>query len=574
MSPSKRFAALGLAIVVVIAGCAAPAQPGTSAPQSTGAGPQPPGGPKRITAAIKGDPPTLSEAINSAGAGGTDGLTELEQLVHVGLAVVDGDGRLAPRLGEAVPTIENGLWKVLPDGRMETTWKLRPNARWHDGAPVTAEDLVFTFTVLQERQVAIGRGSAFEYIDAVEAPSPDTATISWKKPFIYADSMFSTTGHSRILPMPRHLLERAFIEDVANFTQRPYWTADFVGTGPFKVREWTLGSHVVLEANDLHVQGRPKLDRIEVRFILDSSTTVANVLAGAVDLTLGRGLSLEQAIDARDQWQRGRMESALLGWTALFPQLLTPSPSQVGNLEFRRALLHALDRQDLSNSLQAGLSPIAHSIISPNEPEYAEIEASIVRYGSDPRRASQMLEGMGLARGGDGFIRDGSGQRLTLEVRTTRDDLRERLMHPIGDYWRQIGLGPEPVVIATQAASDRQYRATFPGFELTRQPAELQRYYSNQAPLPENNFRGGNRIRYISAEFDTLLDRYFTTIPARERAQALGQIVHHMTDQLIIMGIFYTVEPSLVSNRLVNVTGRKTEDVRQPWNAHEWDIAS
>jgi peptide/nickel transport system substrate-binding protein len=439
---------------------------------------------------------------------------------------------------------------------------------------VTAEDLAFTLAVLQERQVAIGRGTAFEYVDAVEAPSSETAVITWKKPYIYADTMFSTTGNSRVLPMPKHLLERSFIEDVANFTQRPYWTADFIGTGPFKVQDWWLGSHVVLEANELYVHGRPKVDRIEVRFILDSSTTVANVLAGALDLTLGRGLSLEQAIDARNRWQQGRMESALLGWTALFPQLLTPNPSQVANLEFRRALLHALDREDLSNSLQEGLSPIAHSIISPNGPEYAEIENSIVRYGYDPRRATLMLDGLGLTKGADGFYRDGSGQRLMLEVRTTRDDLRERLMHPVGDYWRQIGLGQEPVVIATQAASDRQYRATFTGFELTRQPAELQRYYSNQVPLPENNFRGGNRIRYISAEFDGLLDRYFTTIPARERARALGQIVHHMTDQLIIMGVFYTVEPSLVSSRLVNVMGRKTEDVRQPWNAHEWDVTS
>ena len=70
------------------------------------------------------------------------------------------------------------------------------------------------------------------------------------------------------------------------------------------------------------------------------------------------------------------------------------------------------------------------------------------------------------------------------------------------------------------------YRATFPGFELTRQPAELQRYYSKEVPLPENNFRGGNRIRYVSPEFDGLLDRYFTTIPPRERARWVsGQIL-------------------------------------------------
>jgi peptide/nickel transport system substrate-binding protein len=571
--PVTRIIRTMLLLTLLIVGCAPAGQPVGSSGAGPATGGQQATGPKRMTAAIKGDPPTLSEAINSAGAGGTDGLTELEQLVHIGLAVVDGEGHLSARLGDAIPTVENGLWKVFPDGRMETTWKIRSNARWQDGAAFTADDLTFTFSVLQERQIAIGRGSAYDYLESIEAPSADTAIITWKKPYIYADAMFSTTGNSRVLPMPKHLLERDFAEDKANFTQRPYWTADFIGTGPFKVRDWTLGSHVLLEANEHYVMGRPRLDRIEVRFILDSSTTVANVLAGALDLTLGRGLSLEQAIQARDQWPKGRMEAALLGWTALFPQLLTPNPSVIGNLEFRRALVHSLDRQQLSASLQAGLSPIADSIVSPNEPEYPAIEASIVKYAYDVRRAIQMVESVGLTKGSDGFYRDTSGQRITLEVRTTRDDLRERVMHPVGDYWRQIGIGQEPVVIPTQAASDRQYRATFPGFELTRQPAELQRYYSNQVPLPENNFRGGNRVRYVSAEFDALLDRYFTTIPTRERAQALGQIVHHMTDQLIIMGVFYTVEPSLVSGRLVNVGGRKTEDVRQPWNAHEWDVA-
>lgn len=446
-------------------GCAAPGAAPAGTAQDSAVRPQ--SSPKRITTAIKGDSPTLSEAINSAGAGGTDGLTELEQLVHVGLAVVDGDGRLAARLGETVPTIENGLWKLLPDGGMETTWTLKPHARWHDGAPVTADDLAFTFSVLQERQVAIGRGTAYEYMAAVESTSPSTAVVRWKKPFIFADSIFSTSGNSRVLPMPRHLLENAFLEDRANFTQRAYWTMEFVGTGPFKLRDWVLGSHVVLDANDLYVHGGPRVDQVEVRFILDSNTTVANALAGTLDLALGRGLSLEPALQARDQWQRGRMEATLLGWTALWPQLLTPNPAVIANLEFRRALLHALDREQLSATLQAGLSPIAHSIISPNDPEHAAIEGAIVRYAYDPSRGGQLLESLGLAKGSDGFVRDGAGQRITLEVRTTRDDLRERLNHPVGDYWRQVGVGHEPVVIPTQAASDRQYRATFPGLELT-----------------------------------------------------------------------------------------------------------
>ena len=78
--------------------------------------------------------------------------------------------------------------------------------------------------------------------------------------------------------------------------------------------------------------------------------------------------------------------------------------------------------------------------------------------------------------------------------------------------------------------------------------------------------------RYVSQEYDALFERYLSTIPRTERTQLLGQIVHHMTDRLVTLGIFYTVEPSLVSSRLANVAERKGESSRQPWNVHEWDV--
>jgi peptide/nickel transport system substrate-binding protein len=427
--------------------------------------------------------------------------------------------------------------------------------------------------VAQERIVPLYRDAAFDAIDTVSAPDPSTLVIEWKRPFIAADSVFTSSGLSRVLPMPKHLLERAYEEEKPTFTQLTYWNTDFVGAGPFKVKQWALGSYLILAANDLYVMGRPKIDEIEARFILDPSTIVANVLAGSVDVTMGRGVSLEQAIQARDQWGgRGRIETSLLSWTALFPQFLNPTPSQVAYLTFRRALLHALDRKELSDSLQSGFSPIADTLFSPNDPEYPGIEPSIVRYDYDPTRATALLEGMGLTRGPDGLVHDASGQRISLEIRTTKDDLRERLIHPVGDYWQRLGLGAEPVIIPTQAANDRSYRATFPAFELTRQPAELERYRGANAPTSENGFRGNNRTRYASAELDSLLDRYFTTIPRRERTEALGRIVHLMTDQVVTLGIFYTVEPSLVSGRIQNVVPRKVEDGRISWNTHEWDV--
>lgn len=126
-----------------------------TAPES--AQPQRQAGPKRITAAIWGDPQTLNPTINSTGAGSAGGVSEVALLLHAGLADVDFTTAVAPRLGERIPTLENGLWTVSPDGRMETTFSIRSAARWHDGTPVSADDLAFTVKVGQDREVALLR---------------------------------------------------------------------------------------------------------------------------------------------------------------------------------------------------------------------------------------------------------------------------------------------------------------------------------------------------------------------------------------------------------------------------------
>src|SRR5207237_6383482 len=150
----------------------------------------------------------------------------------------------------------------------------------------------------------------------------------------------------------------------------------------YRVKEFVVGSHVVLQRVAEYVLGQPKIDEIEVRFIPDPNTLLANVLAGGVDLTLGRGLSLEQAMQTRDQWRDGKIDVAFTSWIVIYPQFLNPTPSIVTNLQFRRALMHAVDRQQMAESLQGGLVSVAHTFLHPNEPEYRDVEPSIVRYAS------------------------------------------------------------------------------------------------------------------------------------------------------------------------------------------------
>src|SRR5207247_6912865 len=129
-----------------------------------------------------------------------------------------------------VPTVENGQWKLLPDGRMEIRWHIRQGARWHDGTPFTSDDVIFTVQVAADPEIPLFPDPIFDFIEAVEAPDAQTVLVRWKQPFIEADAAFRSGTASA--PLPRHLLASAYAGDKAGFGQLPYWGGDFVGTGP------------------------------------------------------------------------------------------------------------------------------------------------------------------------------------------------------------------------------------------------------------------------------------------------------------------------------------------------------
>src|SRR4051812_33092108 len=404
--------------------CGAPSSPpATQSGGTVGDQAARPAAKKTISVAIAGEPKTLSDTINQAGSGGVPGVAEMESMINVGVVYRHGEtGAVLPHLVEAAPTLENGLWKLLPDGRMETTLTLRPNAVWHDGTPVTTDDLVVTSKVAQDADIGSLAHVGFKSVDRVEAKDARTITVYWKKPYIDADIMFSERFG---LPLPKHLLESAYLEDKANFVNQPYWTEKFVGTGAYKIRDFVSGSHLILVANDQYLLGRPKIDEIEVRFIQDAQALIANLLSGTVQMTLGRRLSIEQGIDVANRWPEGQMLVSSANWIALYPQFVNPSPSVVGNVDFRRALMYGMNRQQISDVLTNGMAGAADGPISPSQPEYKDVEKSITRYPYDPNRAGQMIQALGFTRGGDGFFADGSGQRLMVENRTTAgDDVR------------------------------------------------------------------------------------------------------------------------------------------------------
>jgi len=558
---------LGRGVVVLslllLAACA-PAS--TSSPQQGGA-PSSPQRPTRITIAVRADLPTLSKTLNTI----IPGATALDRLVSAGLTGTDDKGVLHPILAEAVPSLDNGLWKVLPDGRMETTWRLRPGVRWHDGSRLTAEDVVFGVRVGQDREVPLFNHAALASLDRVESTDPSTIVAHWKQPYIDADTMFGKAHNDDIvIPLPKHVLERVYDEEKTTFTDHPYWSTEFIGSGPYRVREWARGSSALLVANDHYVLGRPRIDEIEVRFIPDGGTLLANLLAGSVDMTMGeRNFSLDEVTHVA--WPDGKWVPGDRSPIVAFPQLLTPNPPVIGNVQFRRALLHAVDRQEMANTFQPGLALVAHAVISPDLREYSEIQDAAPRYEYDPSRAAQMIEGLGYTRGADGTYADSAGRRLGMEIRSTTLTENNKTMLSVADNWQRAGIAMEPHTVPLARSQEAEYRATFPGFELIRQPRleVITRIHSSRARLPENSFRttgGFNYPRYLNPEYDGMIDRFYATVPWEPRMETLRQVVRHATDQVLVMGMFYSTEANMVSNRLENALPTRA------WAAHTWTV--
>lgn len=533
-------------------------------------------GPKRVVAAIRSAPASLArQKTNPAGlVGSVPGLDALEELVHAGVVHLTPNGGLEPQLATAVPTAENGAWRVFPDGRMETTVRLRDDAKWHDGTALTTDDLIFATVVEQDKDLGIPRNPAYDLIEGIEALDARTIIVRWKQPFIEADALFS---YSAALPLPKHLIERAYLDDKANFLGIPYWTEEFVGAGPFKMREWAVDAYAILQANPTYVLGRPRIDEVEVRFIADPNTLMANMLAG-VEMTIGRALSLDQALQIKEQWRDGGFVVRNAGWANISAQFVNTSPVVIRDLRFRRALLRATDRQQLADVIMAGQSAISHTFVGWDTPEYKAIENRIVKYEFDARRASQEIEALGYVKGADGFFVDGAGQKLGVEIRTTiQNDIHAKTTATVADYWQQVGVAVEQVIIPIQRAQDREYRAQFPGFELIQNGNSLtvrdvRRFHSSSTSLPENRFQNaGNSSRYQNPELDAAIERYLSAIAYADRMDALGAIVNHQTENLPLTGLFFFVTPTMLANRLQNVVARG-DRFSESWNAHEWDV--
>lgn len=530
-------AMLGLSLVLSSCGPAAAPSPGAGGPAPSV--PDAPRARKTIVAAVALPIPPLG-VLGSIGPGA--GSINYVEVHSNGLATSDANGRPTPQLARELPSLDRGTMRVLPDGRMTTTWSLRPNATWHDGTAVTARDVVLGFKVNTDPDLPVLDVSATSQMDSVDAVDPSTVLITWKRAYYLADSL----GPRVLWPLPAHLLAQEYdAGDKERFRNLPYWTTQYVHAGPFRLQRFDPGVEMAFEAYGNYFLGRPKVDAVVVRAILDRNALFAAVVSGDVDLTIAP-LNAEQAYGVKDQWTASGAGRVLLvpGSTTFLGFQFAPdlvNPRELLDPRIRRAFYLALDRPGLTSVVHAGrVEPEmeARSLLPATDPLFSYVRDSYATLAGDPSRAVRAFAEAGWNRGADGFLVNVEGRRLPAEILSEREDV----ISAASSMWRQVGVESTIRVTPPARSQDREYVQAFPAVDLTGVgdgDKVLSRVHAAFAPTARNGYAGNNRGHYDNPRMNDLIDRYRSTLVEAERGRLIRQIADMIAEETPIMLTYF-----------------------------------
>ncbi|WP_240638543.1 ABC transporter substrate-binding protein [Micromonospora aurantiaca] len=368
--------------------------------------------------ATAGEPDTLNPVLNY----GPDGAS----LIFDGLVARDAGNRLVPALARELP-------QVSADGRSVTA-KLREGVLFHDGGPLTAQDVVFTYQAVLDPKVDSTLRSDLDMLASVAAPDPATVVFTLKHP--YAPFLQRLT--LGIVPA------KAFAgQDVnkAEFNRKP------VGTGPYRVTLWTPGDRLVLVANEKYWGGKPNNSGVVVAFVADDNVRAQRMRAGDFDAA-----ELAPKLAAGFDGQRGYRVQRVP--TADYRGVMLPMGNPVtGDLAIRRALNAAVDRRAMVTGVLGGAGEPAFGPV-PASSEFAE--PSIAgRPAADPAAATATLDAAGWKPGPDGIrVKDGRQAAFTLMYPAT-DSLRKELALAVTADAKKVGITVTPQGLTWDAITPR-----------------------------------------------------------------------------------------------------------------------
>ena len=434
-----------------------------------------------VVVAISSDPGGLNPATTTQG-----GVHLICGSVFSGLVAHDFNLNPVPDLAES--------WEVSTDGRTYS-FHLARGAVFHDGAPVTSEDVRFTFEELLLKFHARARASVGDNLRRISTPDPHTVVFEFDRPYAAFLQLVDVTNAP---VMPRHLYEGT--DPLTN----PHNTRP-VGSGPFKFQEWLKGDHLTLARNEKYFRkGKPYLERVVYKVMPSASMAAIAFEKGEVDYFLNPSpLDVARLRDVPGVaiTDKGREGYAIV--ETLIPNL-TREP--LSDLPVRRAMAHAIDKDFLVDKLlfemgAPATGPVSRMLGWAYNPDVDKYEHNLAL-------ANRLLDEAGHRRG-EGGVR--------FRLKFVHASSYAKVAEALRDQLREVGIGVDLQQMEFAAAVDavyikKDFDLGFASFENGPDPdigVKRTVVSSNIGPIPFSNGAGyrNQRVDELFALAASELDR-------------------------------------------------------------------
>ena len=334
---------------------------------------------------------------------------EINVLLFNGLTAHDGEDQIVAGLAET--------WEY-DEGTCTYTFHLRPDVKWHDGQPLTADDVKFTIEAIMDPEN--GAENAPNYEDVEEITVIDERTVAFRLSAPNAAFLEYMT----MAVLPRHLLEGEDMQ-TSDFFRAP------VGTGPYQLESWDPGQSIVLVKNEDYYLGSPKIDRIIFKIVGDDNAQAIQLESGELDLALLDPRNARNFVD-REGFACYDMTTA--DYRGILFNFWNDYWTE--NRDLIPAVCYAIDRQAIIDSVLLGQGMAAYSPLQRNIYNNEAVE----HYDYDPAKAQAVLEAAGCTMGPNGFYeRNGEEIGFVISVMAGEQD-RIDIARAAAQQLREVGI--------------------------------------------------------------------------------------------------------------------------------------
>jgi peptide/nickel transport system substrate-binding protein len=456
-------------------------------------------------------------------------------------------------------------WTVSSNG-LEYLFKLRKGVVFHDGSPFTAHDVKFSWQVIchgdnlrmadayvdhyvQIKGCRDYREGKAGSVDGIEVVDDHTLRVQLTEP--YAPFLVSTavTG---ILPRARY--QSIPVKDLLkhSLSRAP------IGTGPFMYVDWKEGDRLVLKANPRYFRGKPKLDGVIVRFILDPAARLLEFKNGTLHFAYFAPVRPEDFAAAKSD--PNLVAKAYAGvWNYLF--IVDHTNPLFTDVRVRRALSHAFDRGTILREMWGGEGALHQSLINPSSFAFDKIRVPAY----DPAKAQALLREAGWTPGPDGILQK-DGKRFEFSILNWPGAVKDMAV-VYQEALRRIGMAVRLETIDFPTVWGVRFR---PGkFEALSFP-----WPSGFYPDPGVGLYAflcaNSRTGYCSKESDGLIVKGRSTLDRRERANVYGDLQQLWARDLPVIPIVSPADLRLISAKLI-VPDRQNDFLVMK-SIFDWDL--